>query len=88
MINQILVILLVIGIVWFFFIKKKPKISSANKEQKSNYKSKKVSEDEKIMVECESCGVYISSDEAILSSGKYYCPDECLKGIRCWLFGS
>jgi len=31
------------------------------------------------MVECPSCGTYVSKDESILSSGKYYCSKECLK---------
>jgi len=31
------------------------------------------------MVECPSCGTYVSKDEAILSSGKYFCSKGCLK---------
>jgi len=31
------------------------------------------------LVECPKCGTYVSKDEAILSSGKYFCSKECLK---------
>ena len=29
------------------------------------------------MIECATCGTYISSNEAIISSGKFYCSTEC-----------
>jgi uncharacterized protein len=32
-----------------------------------------------IMIECPTCGTYISKDEAILSNGKYYCSKECIR---------
>ncbi len=38
-------------------------------------------EDEKIediMVECPTCGTYVSKKEGILSNGKFYCSKECL----------
>jgi len=31
------------------------------------------------MVECPTCGTYVAKDEAILSSGKYFCSKGCLK---------
>jgi uncharacterized protein len=31
------------------------------------------------MVECPTCSIYISKNEAILSNGKYFCSKECLK---------
>jgi uncharacterized protein len=31
------------------------------------------------MVECPTCGTFTSKDDAILSNGKYYCSQECLK---------
>ena len=40
-------------------------------------KDKKLHGDE--MVQCESCEVYVDISEAILSGGKYYCSQECLK---------
>lgn len=38
-------------------------------------------EDEKIedvMVECPTCGTFVSKKEAILSNGHFYCSKECL----------
>lgn len=33
------------------------------------------------VVECKKCGVYISTDEAVIKDGKYYCSNECA-GIK------
>ena len=41
--------------------------------------SKKYDEITDTMIECPTCGVYVSKDDAILSNGKYYCSKECLK---------
>jgi uncharacterized protein len=68
--------LLVIGVVWavyYFFIKQKPQTTTQNKTQNKN-------SDVEDMVECAKCGVYVEIKEAILSNGKYYCSDKCLKG--------
>jgi uncharacterized protein len=73
MILKLLLVVGVIGIVYFIFIKKKPLQSnennrSQNKEPESND-----------MVECATCGVYVEIGDSILSNGKYYCSNECLK---------
>jgi len=67
--------LLVIGVVYlvyFFFIKKKPienfKMNSKKSEPKPND-----------MVECSTCGIYAEVNDSILSDGKYYCSKECMK---------
>ncbi|WP_304544666.1 PP0621 family protein [Sulfurimonas microaerophilic] len=70
MILKILLVIGVIAVVYFMFIKKKP-ISS-----KSEKKDTKLQPND--MIECASCGVYVEVDEAILSSGKYYCSQECV----------
>ena len=31
------------------------------------------------LVECPKCGTYVSKDDAILSNGKYFCSQECLR---------
>jgi uncharacterized protein len=67
-----LVVIGVIVAVYFFFIKKKPQVSKNDKKQASN--------DAQEMVECAKCGVYVEVKEAILSNGKYYCSNECLRG--------
>jgi len=48
------------------------------KKRESDIK-KKNEEITDTMVECPSCGTYVSKDDAILSSGKYFCSNECLK---------
>jgi len=73
MIYEILLIIAVIGIVYFMFIKKKPPRKFSKTPSKK--KEKPQSND---MVECESCGVYVELGEAIISSNKYYCCDECV----------
>ena len=66
--------LLVVGViafVYFFFIKKKPlKNSSSNTKLEASD-----------MVECSSCGTYCEVSESFLSEGKYYCSQECAKGL-------
>jgi uncharacterized protein len=68
----ILIGVLILG-VYFFFIKKKP--LSSNKQTDK----KEATKDGDEMVACKKCGTYISLDEALVSSGDYYCSDECLK---------
>ncbi len=72
MINEILVILLVIAVVYFVFIKK-----PAIKSKKETPKAKEPTEE---MVECHTCKTYISMSESIIKGGYYYCSDECLEG--------
>ena len=43
-------------------------------------KSKK-NETVETVVECKKCGIYISTDEAVIKDGKYYCSNECA-GIK------
>ena len=70
--------LLVIGIIWVvyqFFIKSKKSVAT---KQKSN--TKKTKKDANEMVQCTACGVYVELDDAIVSNGKYFCSNECLRG--------
>lgn len=69
---QWLLVIGLIALVYFFFIKKKP-LNQANK-----HSGKK--QDEADMVECSACGVYVSLDEALIRDGKYFCSHECMKG--------
>lgn len=76
MILKLLLVIAVIGVVYFIFIKKKP-LKSTTQTQKKKKKEEKLSSND--MVECATCGVYSELSESILSSGEYYCSDECLK---------
>lgn len=50
------------------------------KDREKNIQKKKKNEEiTDTLVECPKCGTYVSKDEAILSSGKYFCSKECLK---------
>lgn len=74
MVLKVIAIVVVLILVYIIFFKK-------NREEeigvKSNKKNKK-HEIEDELVECPSCKTYVSSKEAILSNGKFYCSKECL----------
>ncbi len=78
MILKLLLVIAVIGIVYFMFIKKKPlKYSDKKSNEKSNEKL-----DSNDMVECCSCGIYSELNDSLLSNGKYYCSKECLDRVE------
>ncbi|MDF1874267.1 hypothetical protein JHD48_00805 [Sulfurimonas sp. SAG-AH-194-I05] len=72
MILKILLVLGVIGIVYFLFIKKKPSI-------KKNKTKKEVQEDASDLVACTTCGTYSELNETLISANKYYCSDACME---------
>ena len=71
MVFKVLAIIAVLFIIYLLFFKKSREGNIA-----SNKKKKQTIRDE--MVECPSCGTYVSQNEAILSNGKFYCNKECL----------
>ena len=73
MILKLLLVIGVIAVVYFMFIKKKPSVTS---QKKATKKEAPITND---MVECASCGVYVEINEAILSGTEYYCSNECLR---------
>jgi len=68
---KILLVIAVIAGIYFFFIKKSTPLT------KERHTKKKSSEEDETMVECEVCSTYITTTEAIVSSGKFYCSTEC-----------
>ncbi|MCI5968943.1 PP0621 family protein [Helicobacter sp.] len=68
MLKWIIFALCIVGIYYFFF--KKPKSPKQEDKEKKHQK-------DSILLECSKCGTYVSSDEAILQDGKYYCSKEC-----------
>jgi len=72
MILKLLLVIGVIAIVYFMFIKKKPQNISKKRA------TKKESAQADDMVECTTCGVYAELNESLLSGTKYYCSKECL----------
>ena len=71
MILKVLLVVAVITVVYFMFIKKKNIPTSSKK----NKKTPKTND----MVECANCSVYCDIDESILSNAKYYCSKECIE---------
>ncbi len=72
MILKLLLIIGVIAIVYFLFIKQKPQnINDASKTKQTP----EVDE----MVACHNCGVYVALKESIVSGSHYYCSQECLQ---------
>ena len=70
---QWIIVAVLIALVYFVFIKKRP-LPDENRRSKS--KKEKLNEDD--MVECKKCGTYITVNEALLREGQFFCSDECL----------
>jgi uncharacterized protein len=69
---KLLLIIGVLAAIYFFFFKKGTPLSKERNE--GNIKDE---DEESTMVACESCGTYISTKEALVSSGKFYCSEQC-----------
>jgi uncharacterized protein len=76
MVIKILVFLVVLFLVYIVFFKKNREADIKNNRKDSNNDTQKISD---TMVECPTCKVFVSKNEAILSNGKYFCSSECLK---------
>lgn len=70
MIFKIVAVLAVLFLVYLLFFKK-------GREQE--IKEKKQDEISDEMIECKTCGTFISRDESILSNSHYFCSKECIK---------
>lgn len=68
---KILAVIAVLVLVYMVFFKKNRERDIANKDEHDQITD--------ILVECPTCGTYVSKDEGILSNGKYYCSKGCLK---------
>ena len=71
MLLKIVAIIAVLFLVYLIFFKK-------GREKEVGQKGKPTERITDEMVECPSCGTYVSQDEAILSNGKFFCSKECL----------
>jgi len=75
MILKLLLVIGVIAVVYFMFIKKKPAVT----QNKTDVKKKQTDEPSSEMIECASCGIYCEIDDTIISNNKYYCSNECVE---------
>lgn len=71
MLLKLILVIGVIAAVYFLFIKKSTPLT------KKRHDNKKRKEDDQTMVECTTCGTFITMDDAVVSSGKFYCSTEC-----------
>ena len=69
MILKVLAIAVVLFLIYIVLFKK-------DREKSVNKKEDEKIED--VMVECPTCGTFISKKEAILSNGQFFCSKECL----------
>lgn len=67
MIWKLLIFIAVIVLVYIVFFK--------NKRTKNDTKRDEIAD---TLIECKSCGTYITKDESILSNGEHFCSKECL----------
>lgn len=67
-----LLVIGVIAVVYFVFIKKRPAVASKTKTQ-----NKEVDDD--TLVPCTTCGTFVSVKEAFIKEGNYYCSKTCMK---------
>ncbi|WP_300361820.1 PP0621 family protein [Hydrogenimonas sp.] len=72
---KIVLTIAVIAAVYFFLIKK-PQVTQ-HRRKRADDEKRRPKADEEIMVECEKCGTFVSSHEAIIVDGKYYCSKTC-----------
>jgi len=76
MILKVLLVVVVIAVVYFVFIKR-PSIKT--EEKNSTNKKDKTNLQNNDMVECAECGTYCALDDTIISKNKYYCCVECME---------
>lgn len=72
---KLLVIGLVIAAVYYLFIRKGKPTQETTEQSPKKGKGDKKQED--IMVECAKCGTFVSSKEALIKDGQYFCSKEC-----------
>lgn len=69
MILKLIILAVVLLLVYKFLGGSLPKFGRSTEQKKL---------DEDTLVECESCGTFVTVKESLISHGKYYCSKECL----------
>ncbi len=77
MIFKLILLAAVVYMVYVLFFREGNLLEKV-KEQKEKMSRKKGAEDDvETVVECHTCGVFVSVEEAILKDGRYYCSKKC-----------
>jgi len=79
MILKLILLAVAIYVVYILFFREGNLIDKMKQQQKKAKKDAEETVD--TVVECETCGVYVSIDDAIIKDRKYYCSKECA-GIK------
>jgi len=69
MILKLIIIAIVMLAIWKLLGGDLPSLKMQSKDDKQL--------DNDTLVECESCGLFVTAKEAIIAKGKYYCSLEC-----------
>jgi uncharacterized protein len=77
MIFKIIILIAILYLIYIIFFKNESSKKEKSFKPKNPFKRKEKKEETEIMVECEKCGIFLSSKEAIIKDGKYYCSKEC-----------
>ncbi len=72
---KLLVIGLVIAAVYYIFFRKPAQKTDNTTTDSGASKNDKKLDD--VMVECAKCGTFVSSKEALIKDGQYFCSKEC-----------
>jgi len=72
---KLLILGLVIYGIYRLFFKKDLNIKNYSKKFSKRNEEQK---DAEVLVECANCKTYISSNEAFIKDGKYFCSKECM----------
>jgi|SaaInl8_200m_RNA_FD_contig_41_282991_length_425_multi_1_in_0_out_0_2 uncharacterized protein len=71
---KLLVIALVFGAIYYFFFRKPKTVEKSKK----NPKKPKHDQIEDTMIACPSCGTFVSTDDAFIKNGQYFCSKACM----------
>ena len=78
---MLLKILLTAGLIYIAYVAffKKPTLKTTAGKKEPHKKQSQKSEAIEEMVECATCGTFISQEDTILSMGKSFCSKECVE---------
>lgn len=63
--------------VYLLFFKNGGLLQQVSDAANSKTKKKKERQESETVVECSKCGVFVSTKEAVIKDGKFYCSKEC-----------